>query len=432
MFGAVAATSLLLTLAGSAAAEGTPPKPADPAKPPATPAKAPEKAPAAAPSEPGKPFMEWEHLLLDMGGVHGKLFDKGFDVSIRLTDDYTRVMQGGADSYETSNRYWLDASVAIDLEKVAKLKGGGSIVASYWQTGGEDGSKDFGGFNDISSLDAEFRQELGELYYANRFLKDAFDTRIGKMDPTERFNHSEYAGDFMNEAATFPVTFSPSPVNPESAVGADLFYVSKGLYAGMGVFDGSRQEGVETGHGGAAHLFGEPGDLFLVAEAGYRWNDGGRPVRAALGAWKHNGDFPSLTGHVYNGSTGFYVLAEGMLVKKDRGNAKDDRGAYLVLRYGSMEEGTTPVDWTSTVALVWKGTFASRKNDSIGLAWSYNSVTGDDGGAFRYSSEQVVEFYYRGAITPCISIAPGVQYVANPGATYGDAFVVGVRFEIDF
>ncbi len=425
MLGAVAATSLLLTLAADASAQGAPPQPAE-TKP--APAKAPEKAPAA----PGRPFMEWDHLVLDMGGVHDKLFDKGIDVNARLTDDVTRVQGGGADPYTGANRYWLDVNVSFDLDKIAKFGPGGSIFVSYWQFGGENGSKDFGGFNNISSIESEFRQELAELYYANVFLKDAFDTRIGKMDPTERFNHSEYAGDFMNQAATNPVTFSPSPYRPETAFGADLFYRSKGLYAGLGLFDGSEQEGVETGHGGATHFFRDPGDLFLVGEAGYRWTNGLRPVRAALGAWRHSGDFPAFSGHVYNGTSGWYAMAEGMLVRKNRDDAKDDRGAYLVLRYGSMEAPTTPLDWTTTVAVVWKGTFDSRKNDSVGLAWSYGSVTGEDAGAFRYSTEQVVEFYYRGQITPCISVAPGVQYVANPGGTFGDAVVFGLRVVVDF
>lgn len=433
MVGAAAATTLLLVLAGSAAAQNAPPKAGEKKEAPAkAPEKAPAKAPEKAPSAPGTSFMEWERLTGDWGGQRTKLESKGFDLNARLTDDFTRVQAGGADPYKSANRYWLDVNLKVDLGKVMKCPCGATLFASYWQTGGENGSKDFGGINNISSIDAEFRQELAELYLAKTFLKDSFDTRVGKMDPTERFNHSEYAGDFMNLAANFPATFFPSPFFPETAFGGDLFYRSKGLYAGAGIFDGSKQEGIETGHGGARHFFRDPGDLFLVAEAGYRWFDGVRPVRAAIGGWRHSGDFPGLSGHIFNRSTGWYALAEGMVWRKNRDDAKDMRGAYLVLRYGHMEPSTTPVDWTTTAAVVWKGTFASRKNDSVGLAWSTSWITSEDPSLVRYSSEQVVELYYKGQITKFFSVAPGVQYVANPGGTLGDAVVFGVRVVVDF
>jgi len=428
MFGAVAATTLLLGWTASASAQGAPPTPPKVEEKKAPPPKAPEKAPPPA----GTPWMEWDTLTGDWGGQRTKLYDMGIDIGARLTDDLTRVQKGSADSYQGANRYWLDVHVDLDLGKLFKESCGGTIHASYWQTGGENGSAKAGAFNGISSIDAEFRQEFAELYYANHCLKESFDFRVGKMDPTQRFNHSEYVGDFMNLASDYPVTFYPSPRFIETAFGADLFYRGKGLYAGGGIFDGSRQEGVETGHGGARHFFGEPGDLFLVAEAGYRWTDGNRPVRAALGAWRHTGDFPSLNGRTYSGSSGWYALAEGMLWRKVRDDAKDDRGGYLVLRYGDIEESTSVSDWTGTVALVIKGPLASRKNDSVGLAWSITSVSGEDGGTFRYRTEQVLEFYYKGQITPFFSVQPGFQYVANPGGTYNDALVLGVRFVVDF
>lgn len=434
--GTAVAATLLLSLAGSAAAQSTPPKPADKkGAPPATkpPEKAPPpKAPEKAPSPPGTPFMEWDRLTGDWGGARTKLFDKGFDINARLTDDLTRVQGGGADPYTGANRYWFDLNLTMDLGKIFKCPCGGTLFASFWQMGGENGTKDFGSFNAISSIDSEYRQELAELYFADRFLKDHFDTRIGKMDVTERFNHSDYAGDFMNNAANYPATFFPAPHYPETAVGFDLFYRTGGFYFGGGLFDGSKQEGIETGHGGASHFFGDPGDLFLVGESGYHWNDGVRPVRVALGAWGHSGDFPGVSGHVFNRALGWYALSEGMLYRKNREDPKDMRGAYLVMRYGHQEPDSTIIDWTTTAALVWKGTFASRKNDSIGLAWSVASVTSQDPGVYRYATEQVVELYYKAQITKFFSIAPGAQYVANPGATYGDAVVFGVRAVVDF
>jgi porin len=429
--GAFVATSLLLGLAATAAAQGTtPPKPADkvPEKKEAPPAKAPEKAPAA----PGKPFKEWDRLTGDWGGKRTDWMEKGIDVNLRLTDDFTRVQRGSADPYSSSNRYWIDANVDLDIGKLAKFKPGGHLFMSFWQFGGENGSSDFGGINKISSIDSEFRQELAELYFTGKYVKDSFDTRIGKMDPTERFNHSEYSDDFMNEAATYPATYFPSPYRPETAVGGDLFYRNKGFYAGLGIFDGSKQEGVETGHGGASHFFGEPGDLYWVIESGYRWVGGNRPARVVAGYWRHSGDFISLAGNKFDGSSGWYLMAEGQLTRENKADAKDPRGFYLVARYGTQEPHTSVIDWTSTFAVVRKGTFASRKDDSYGLAYSISSVTEEDPSTVRHSSEEVTELYYRAQITPAVSISPNVQYVGNPGATFRDAIVFGFRVVIDF
>jgi porin len=453
MVGAAVVTSLLLGWAGSAlgqdapagpvlTAEGTPqkeepkkeapkttpPKKEEPKKPP-TPAPAPT---STAPSTPGKSWLLWDKATGDWGGMRTKWEDKGIFIGARLTDDYTHVFQGGADSHEEHNRYWLDVNLAIDLKKVANLSCGGWIKAAYWQTGGDNGTAETGTFNAISSIDADVRKELALLYYENSFTEGKFRTRLGKMDPSVEFNHSEYAGDFLNRAATFsPVQF-PMPYFPETAVGAELHYKGKGLYSGIGFFDGSAQEGIHTGKVGARHFFGEPADTFTVAEAGYRWTDGLRPVRAAIGGWVHNGDFATASGRIDNRAAGMYLLAEGMLLKEDMADPKDNRGMYLVGRFSSTAEAVSVVDAPITVAAVWKGTFASRKTDSVGLAWTWADVTGKDGGTIRDPSEQVLELYYKAQLTPFASITPDLQYIINPGGNFGDALILGLRFVIDF
>jgi len=438
MVGAAVATTMLLGWAGTAFGQTAPPttkkeEPKKEAPKKEEPKKAPPPAPAPTPSATsGKSWLEWDKATGDWGGMRTKWEDKGIDLDARLTDDYTHVFEGGADSHEEHNRYWLDIRATLDLKKLAKVPCGGWLKIGYWQTGGDNGTAETGTFNAISSIDADVRKELALLYYENTFIQGYFRTRLGKMDPSEEFNHSEYASDFMNRAATFAPTQFPMPYFPETAVGAEVHYKGKGLYSGLGYFDGSAQEGIHTGKVGARRLFGDPADAFAVFEAGYRWTDGPRPVRAAAGAWVHNGNFPTATGRIDNRAAGMYLLCEGMVWKKDAADDKDTRGAYLVGRFSSVAEAVSPVDEQITVAAVWKGTFPSRKQDSVGLAYTYADVTGKDGGTIRDPSEQILELYYKAQLTPFASIMPDLQFISNPGGNFGDATILGIRLVVDF
>jgi porin len=439
MVGAVAATTLLLGWAGSAFAQDAPRKEAQKddvgtttAQAPATKPGATKEEPKAAPPASGegslKSFLQWEKATGDWGGNRGKLVDKGIDIGARLTFDDTRVQSGGLDPHDDDARYWLDIHASLDLKKLAKFPCGGRLYMAYWQMGGDNGSSEMGVIDDISSIESDKRKELAEFYYESVCADSRFRTRLGKFDPSREFNYSEYAGDFMNLGVTFSPAIAIMPRYPDTAVGAEVQYRGKGIYSGIGVFDGSHVDGIKTGKVGALHT----ADLFAVAEAGYRWMDGQRPVRAAVGYWFENANLPRVAGGVSNRVGGVYALAEGMIWRKNREDDKDTRGAYAVLRFTKVPESASVVDQQYVAALVYKGPLASRPKDSAGLAWVFSDISGDAASTVVHSSEQVLELYYKAQLTPFASLTPDIQYVGNPGGSGRDAVVFGLRLVLEF
>ena len=442
MVGAVAATTLLLLWAGTATAQTAPEKKPAPGAPAKTPTseekKAPapadaKKAPPAPPSAPGKPWTQWDRATGDWFGQRTKLEDKGVSIDARYTNEYTRLQTGGLKSHNDADRYWLDVHVGFDLKKLSKDKVPGALHASYWQMGGENGTADTGSFDPISTIESDSRREFAELYYEDTYKGGRYRLRLGKMDPTDSFADTPHSRNFMNLGFSYAPDMFPMPRFPDSAVGGELHYKGDAAYMGIGVFDGSRQHGFSTGKLGASQLWGPPSDMFEIAELGYRWMDGERPVRAAVGGWIHTGDFPEFTGNTGNGNGNAYALVEGMLWKQARGDAKDGRGVWLVMRYAQLDEKVSFVERHLALAAEWIGPLASRKQDSVGVGWMHADLTDDRGSGVRTAAEQIVELYYRVQLTPFASIQPDASYIGNPGGMKsGDAVVLGLRFVLDF
>src|SRR5204862_431765 len=102
----------------------------------------------------------------------------------------------------------------------------------------------------------------------------------------------EYGLRFVSSSFGHSPTILGMPSYPDPSYGASLFLrPGEGWYAGAGVYDGAAQAGVRTGQSGPGTLFGSPSDLFLIGEAGRKWDGEVLPGRAGIGAWRHTGDF---------------------------------------------------------------------------------------------------------------------------------------------
>ena len=87
------------------------------------------------------------------------------------------------------------------------------------------------------------------------------------------------------------------------------------------------------------------------------------------------------------------------------------------------------------MSLQSRGLIARREQDTIGVGYFYNGLSGDMKNLFpplpRPNDVQGVELYYNAAITPWFHLTADLQFV-QPGVSANDtAVVLGLRGKID-
>jgi porin len=137
------------------------------------------------------------------------------------------------------------------------------------------------------------------------------------------------------------------------------------------------------------------------------------------------------------GNSGFYVLAERTLYRKNQDVSSHVDG---FIRYGRANADFNQFSSYFQTGLVFTGMVPGRGEDQFAVSFS-TALTGDkyrlaalNTGQEATRHESVWEATYRAQATPWLVVQPNVQYVINPGtdAQIKNATVLGVRFEMSW
>jgi hypothetical protein len=145
---------------------------------------------------------------------------------------------------------------------------------------------------------------------------------------------------------------------PDAATGLNLLgQPAEHVRVGFGLYDGAGLTGVRTGTRGPSTLF-RTGDLFLIGEAGGRWQLGrwGLRGRAGGGGWGHTAELPRLDGGAASGTAGFYlVLDHDVWV-----GAGWERGVAVFAQYGWADPDVSAVTDHVGAGVTWTGALPRR------------------------------------------------------------------------
>jgi len=163
-----------------------------------------------------------------------------------------------------------------------------------------------------------------------------------------------------------------------------------------------------------------------------------------LGTWA-SGDFTSLdrtgwsfhpgVGLVAPQSTGSWSLLYALEQELWVDPCCEERSVGVLSQWGLADPETCPYAWTCNVSLQAEGLMACREQDTMGVGYFYNGLSGDMKNLFapvlRPNDVQGVELYYNAAITPWFHLTTDLQFV-QPGISANDtAVVLGLRGKID-
>ncbi|MAS11640.1 MAG: hypothetical protein CMN26_16595 [Salinisphaera sp.] len=227
--------------------------------------------------------VERKRMLGDPAGLRSTAESYGLAFDATAIGDYSIVLDGGANKRGVAARYLIETGVTLDTEAAFGWHGG-TLRAAYLGFHGDNGNLDSGDAQTYSNIDETPFDALYSLWYRQTLFNDRIAIKLGKMDANADFAYVDNGDGFLNSSPGFSPTIQAFPSYPDPATAVNVFFTSEsGPYAGVGVYDGATQAGVRTGTHGPDTFFGEPSDLFYVAEAGLRYTLSTRDGRIGLG-----------------------------------------------------------------------------------------------------------------------------------------------------
>ena len=363
--------------------------------------------------------------------------DRPIDLDARYIADVLHVAHGGL---RGGTRYIDELQLTASIDSSALGWSGGELfVYGMANTAGNFGDLHLGEFQKVSNIDTRPAVHLYEAWYEHQLASDRLSLRAGLYDFNSEFDSNPPAKLFLQSSHGIGVEIAQTGQNgpsifPVTSLAARLAWHAEGYYVQAAVLDGVPGDPADVRRT-TIKLGGGDGAL-LAVEGGYQWDRGG----FALGAWGYTAKFDDL----------LRMDAAGNPIKRS-----DNRGVYgyvnatvtgetsgrhldAFLRAGAAQAAINPVSTFLGAGLVLERPFASRSNDSAGIAIAI-AKTGDPfrrvgllAGSPVSGAETTIEATYRAQITPWFVVQPDVHVVIHPGfdPARRHAVVVGARFEI--
>ena len=338
--------------------------------------------------------------------------------------DTNLVVAGGATPGGWTNNQAFFLGLAVDANKLVGWRGA-SFGFQFLQFNGADTNEQAGsvaGYNSIVGRPPYNRTELLEAYYLQEMITEVLTIRIGRTIPTYDFGNVlrpvVMSDDNQNIPAVSGLLWTPIFVNA-SMLGAMMGYYNPGngvtvnftpsssFYLNIGIFDGNRARGVQTG-------VNPPqlnGYWFNIAEVGVDWQlgAGGHPGQFGIGLWRQTG---KLTAHgiTENGTGGFYLFGSQRMVRGVH-SAAPDSSISLFFQFGANASVTLPITQYYGIGATLFGLFPRRAQDSLGVGAGLSRMNQL---LFQRPSEVMLQAYYQAHLFASTFLQPTVTYIPTP------------------
>lgn len=408
-------------------------------------------------------ILQQEYLTGSWRGMRDKLASLGITPTLTFATDVLGNPVGGIKQglRETDN---LGVDVTLDLEQLAKWKGGQFHLSFSLRSGTSLSTTDVGNVFNVAQLCCNHTYRLVDVALEQSLWGDAVNVWAGRIATGDDFLTSALYSNFVQTGingnpfgvllnlpavtvypvATWGARMRVTPVDPLS--------VSVGVYNNDPTLDDNSNHGVD---------WSMRGPVFAIAEIAYRLNQGpgatGLPGNYKIGGYYQAGTFPDLFRDVAGGSAalsglpprtqtgngGFYLLLDQMVYRE--GEAGSPRGLtpFLSLLF-APDQNINQMPFFANGGLVYTGLFPGRPHDTAALGVVYGLFSnqlqrsqrdqqkqGIGSGPQRY--ELAIELTYSFQVARWLEIQPDLQYVINPGGTgkIRDALVIGFQLAIN-
>lgn len=413
-----------------------------------------------------------EHLFGDWGGVRTDLGDLGIDLTVDFTSEFAGNVTGGVKQGATfASQVGLQAD--MDWQKLAGITGLSTHLVIVQRSGSSD-SQLFGDtlipVQEIYGSGGDVLAHFVYGYAEQQFLDGRLDFALGRMPVLNDFAASKLYCNFMNNSlcgnpkelpggdkglSSFPdATWGfRARVRPtkETYVQAGVYEVSQGIYTypyfrSGWTWDTSMDSGVEV----PVELGYEP-QIGPDRLPGHYKVGFGYDTSDLKDFYFDGGGAPALLSgapyRVHRGNTAVWALADQMLVRNGPGA---DEGIILLGAYVHENPNVSAYQDQYTAALLDRGFWKARPEDTIGLLFTYQAVSGALGKEQALDAEfglpianqatgiqtheAVIELNYDIHVYRGVNFQPEFQYVFRPNAQQNirNAAVLGFKTHINF
>ncbi len=338
--------------------------------------------------------------------------------------DTNLVVAGGAQPGAVTNNSALFIGLGIDAEKLVDWRGA-SFGFQFLQFNGGETNEQAGsiaGYNGIVGLPPLNRTELLEAWYLQEMKKDVLKMRIGRSLPTYDFGNVlrpvALADVNQNIPAVSGLLWSPIFLNA-SMIGAFMGYYNpangvtvnftptKDFYVNLGVYDGNRARGIQTGLN--PPMFN--GYYFNIGEVGVNWvlGEDNHPGQFGIGLWRQTG-LLSFHGITEDGTGGFYAFGSQRVAYRVNPSVKNS-SISVFYQAGANASQTLPISQYYGAGVTAFGLIGSREDDSIGVGVGVSRMNPN---LFERSTEVMFQAYYQAHLFAATFLQPTVTYIPSP------------------
>jgi porin len=429
---------------------------------------------AAEDSQPSLPAKLRE--LTEVAGVRSALEKVG----VRFTftyfgDTFANPIGGVTQGFGYDGRF--GTIIDADLGKLLGWQGAVFHASIHQIHGTQHSATNLANLMTVSGIEAPPSTRLFNLWIEQKF-GDALSLRLGQFSAAQEFLTSDNANRFINSTFGWPMAAaqdlpSGGPAYPEATPGARLAWTpSDRLTIRAAVFNGDPAgpgpgNPVQRDSFGLAFRVNDP--PFAIVESGYGWGEkslaaplaSGNPSQEGtdigarhrrrdpdssvdlagsmkLGAWIHTGSFADQRFDSQHG----LLAASGGLPRQHRSNlaayavldqelwrvpGQGGRGLSGFLRISAGPSDRNPVDLYADGGLTFKGPFAPRPDDLIGLGVAWGRISPQAQGLDRDLAaltgqgmpirdyELGLELSYQWAVATKWMVQPDLQVILHPG-----------------
>lgn len=416
--------------------------------------------PATSPSQasnPGAGAKAPTTLTGDWGGLRTQLSNEGIDISSGYKNEAVANVSGGP-RQSSAQAGDLFLGVTLDTKKLFGWAGGTFQATMNYRQGQLlpvpllQQPQEVFGRGDIA--------RLIELWYEQKLFDDMVTFKFGRMPQ----------GDFNNFGCEFTnLTFCGAPAG--NIVGNYWYNWPISQWAAWGrvnVGDVDFRSGVYETNPRDLDLAFSPGwfccatGAMLNAELGWspKFGPDGLQGRYQGGVWYDTAGGPDVLADA-NGRPfvltglpaaqtsdryGFYIQGVQQLtgtgVYNPDSGWKSTKGLALFVNFVAADRATSTLDNQFAAGVYYAGPFASRPDDTLGLAvgrTEYNSRAAEalqlaNPGIAVPHAEYPLEVYYSVQVQPGFDVRPDFQYIVHPGGiTHApDVVVLGLRTDLKF
>jgi len=414
-----------------------------------------------------------EHLLGDLGGLRTRLENRGVYLLLDGITEFAGNVSGGRRRGSTfANQVAFEAD--IDWQLLAGIHGLSTHVIMVNRSGSNT-SRLFGDnflpVQEIYGAGGNVAVHLVSAYAQWTAPDRAFDIAVGRMNVENDFASSPLYCNYMNNAlcgdpkalpggdighSAYPDAVWSARVRvrptPTTYVQTGIYEVNQGLYSYANFrsgfkFDASQDSGiyvpVEVAYEPLVGAGKMPGHYKIGF--GYDSSSNFKDFATALSATTNTS--PGATRSTRTGNTQVWVLVDQMVVRQ---GPSDTDGIILLGGFVHNDPNNSPYAEQYFAGALDQGFWRARPKDTVGLLFSYNTVSGALGKAQTREAElgipfsnnatgvqrreMILEVNYDIHVAQGLNFQPEFQYVFRPNAQSNlhDAAVFGFKAHVAF